>query len=76
MPLFTLDAGTTGLQATDQLPYRMAPALLTPLDCGMIGFSYAAGLAQVGALQRTVISLMGDGGFRHDHGGNGHRGDA
>ena len=42
--LFTLDAGTTGLQATDQLPYQMAPALLTPLDCGMIGFSYAAGL--------------------------------
>jgi acetolactate synthase-1/2/3 large subunit/sulfoacetaldehyde acetyltransferase len=36
--LFTLDAGTTGLQATDQLPYRTVPALLTPLDCGMIGF--------------------------------------
>ena len=62
--LFTLDAGTTGLQATDQLPYRIVPALLTPLDCGMIGFSYAAGLgAKVAAPQRTVISLMGDGGF-------------
>jgi acetolactate synthase-1/2/3 large subunit/sulfoacetaldehyde acetyltransferase len=62
--LFTLDAGTTGLQATDQLPYRTVPALLTPLDCGMIGFSYAAGLgAKVAAPQRTVISLMGDGGF-------------
>jgi acetolactate synthase-1/2/3 large subunit/sulfoacetaldehyde acetyltransferase len=30
----------------------------------MIGFSYAAGLgAKVAAPQRTVISLMGDGGF-------------
>lgn len=62
--LFTLDAGTTGLQATDQLPYRVTPALLTPLDCGSIGFSYAAGLgAKVAAPGRTVISLMGDGGF-------------
>ena len=62
--LFTLDAGTTGLQATVQLPYRTVPALLTPLDCGMIGFSYAAGLgAKVAAPQRTVLSLMGDGGF-------------
>ncbi|MGE3537703.1 MAG: thiamine pyrophosphate-binding protein [Candidatus Tectimicrobiota bacterium] len=62
--IFTLDAGTTGLQATDQLPYRTVPALLTPLDCGMIGFSYAAGLgAKVAAPQRTVLSLMGDGGF-------------
>jgi acetolactate synthase-1/2/3 large subunit/sulfoacetaldehyde acetyltransferase len=62
--IFTLDAGTTGLQATDQLPYYTAPALLTPLDCGMVGFSYAAGLgAKAAAPQRTVISLMGDGGF-------------
>jgi acetolactate synthase-1/2/3 large subunit/sulfoacetaldehyde acetyltransferase len=62
--LFTLDAGTTGLQATDQLPYHMTPALLTPLDCASIGFSYAAGLgAKVAAPRRTVISLMGDGGF-------------
>ncbi|MBI3939076.1 MAG: thiamine pyrophosphate-binding protein, partial [Betaproteobacteria bacterium] len=62
--LFTIDAGTTGLQATDKLPYRTVPAMLTPLDCGNIGFSYAAGLgAKVAARQRTVISLMGDGGF-------------
>ncbi|HEX6006971.1 MAG TPA: thiamine pyrophosphate-binding protein [Burkholderiales bacterium] len=62
--LFTLDAGTTGLQATDQLPYSATPALLTPLDCASIGFSYAAGLgAKVAAPRRTVISLMGDGGF-------------
>ena len=62
--IFTLDAGTTGLQATDQLPFYTAPALLTPLDCGMVGFSYAAGLgAKAAAPQRPVISLMGDGGF-------------
>jgi acetolactate synthase-1/2/3 large subunit/sulfoacetaldehyde acetyltransferase len=62
--LFTIDAGTTGLQATDQLPFRTVPSLLTPLDCGMVGFSYAAGLgAKVAARERTVISLMGDGGF-------------
>ena len=62
--LNTLDAGTTGLQATDQLPYHVTPALLTPLDCASIGFSYAAGLgAKVAAPHRTVISLMGDGGF-------------
>ena len=62
--LFTVDAGTTGLQATDQLPYHVTPALLTPLDCASIGFSYSAGLgAKVAAPQRTVISLMGDGGF-------------
>lgn len=62
--LYTLDAGTTGLQATDQLPYHVTPALLTPLDCASIGFSYAAGLgAKVAAPHRTVISLMGDGGF-------------
>jgi acetolactate synthase-1/2/3 large subunit/sulfoacetaldehyde acetyltransferase len=40
------------------------PSLLTPLDCGMVGFSYAAGLgAKVAAPKRTVISLQGDGGF-------------
>jgi acetolactate synthase-1/2/3 large subunit/sulfoacetaldehyde acetyltransferase len=62
--LFTVDAGTTGLQATDQLPYHVTPALLTPLDCASIGFSYSAGIgAKVAAPQRTVISLMGDGGF-------------
>jgi acetolactate synthase-1/2/3 large subunit/sulfoacetaldehyde acetyltransferase len=62
--IFSLDAGTTGFQATDQLPCYEAPALLTPLDCGMVGFSYAAALgAQVAAPHRHAISLMGDGGF-------------
>jgi len=62
--IFTLDAGTTGFQATDQLPCYTVPSLITPLDCGMVGFSYAAGLgAKVAAPRRTVVSLMGDGGF-------------
>lgn len=62
--LFTLDAGTTCLQATDKLPCHVMPSLIAPLDCGNIGFSYAAGLgAKVAAPERTVISLMGDGGF-------------
>ncbi len=62
--LFTIDAGTTCLQATDKLPCYTVPSLIAPLDCGNIGFSYAAGLgAKVAAPERTVISLMGDGGF-------------
>ncbi len=62
--IFTLDAGTTGFQATDQLPFYEAPALLTPLDCGMVGFSYSAAIgAKVAAPERAAISLMGDGGF-------------
>jgi len=62
--LFTLDAGTTCLQATDALPCHTTPSLIAPLDCGNIGFSYAAGLgAKVAAPERAVISLMGDGGF-------------
>jgi acetolactate synthase-1/2/3 large subunit/sulfoacetaldehyde acetyltransferase len=62
--LFTIDAGTTCLQATDKLPCYTTPSLIAPLDCGNIGFSYAAGLgAKVAAPERTVISLSGDGGF-------------
>jgi len=62
--LFTIDAGTTCLQATDKLPCHTVPSLIAPLDCGNIGFSYAAGLgAKVAAPERTVISLSGDGGF-------------
>jgi acetolactate synthase-1/2/3 large subunit/sulfoacetaldehyde acetyltransferase len=62
--LFTIDAGTTCLQATDKLPCHTTPSLIAPLDCGNIGFSYAAGLgAKVAAPERPVISLSGDGGF-------------
>ncbi|MGE0873934.1 MAG: thiamine pyrophosphate-binding protein [Burkholderiales bacterium] len=62
--LYTMDAGTLCLQATDHLNYVQPPALLTPLDFGLVGFSYACGLgARLAAPDRSVISLMGDGGF-------------
>jgi acetolactate synthase-1/2/3 large subunit/sulfoacetaldehyde acetyltransferase len=59
-----MDAGTLCLQATDQLHYHQPPALFTPLDFGLVGFSYACGLGvKLACPERTVISLMGDGGF-------------
>jgi thiamine pyrophosphate-dependent acetolactate synthase large subunit-like protein len=62
--LYTMDAGTLCLQATDQMRYVQPPALLTPLDFGLVGFSYACGLgAKLACPERTVVSLMGDGGF-------------
>jgi acetolactate synthase-1/2/3 large subunit/sulfoacetaldehyde acetyltransferase len=62
--MYTMDAGTLCLQATDQLNYRQSPALFTPLDFGLVGFSYACGLGlKLACPDRTVISLMGDGGF-------------
>lgn len=62
--IFTMDAGTLCLQATDKLAYRQPPSLFTPLDFGLVGFSYACGLGvKVACPDRTVISLMGDGGF-------------
>jgi len=62
--MFTMDAGTLCLQATDQMLYRQPPALFTPLDFGLVGFSYAAGLGvKLACPDRTVVSLMGDGGF-------------
>ena len=46
------------------MPYRTPPSLFTPLDFGLVGFSYAAGLgAKLACPGRTVVSLMGDGGF-------------
>jgi acetolactate synthase-1/2/3 large subunit/sulfoacetaldehyde acetyltransferase len=62
--MFTMDAGTLCLQATDQMPYRQPPSLFTPLDFGLVGFSFAAGLGvKLACPERTVVSLMGDGGF-------------
>lgn len=62
--MYTMDAGTLCLQATDQLNYAQSPALFTPLDFGLVGFSYACGLGlKLACPDRTVISLMGDGGF-------------
>jgi len=60
----TMDAGTLCLQATDALNYWTPQSLFTPLDFGLVGFSYACGLGVKCALpERPVVSLMGDGGF-------------
>ena len=60
----TLDAGTLCLQATDMLNYSEPPSLFTPLDFGLVGFSFACGLGvKLAKPNRPVISLMGDGGF-------------
>ena len=60
----TMDAGTLCLQATDALNYWQPKSLFTPLDFGLVGFSFACGLGVKLAMpERPVISLMGDGGF-------------
>jgi len=60
----TMDAGTLCLQATDALNYWEPPSLFTPLDFGLVGFSFACGLGvKIARPDRPVISLMGDGGF-------------
>ncbi len=60
----TLDAGTLCLQATDMLNYSKSPSLFTPLDFGLVGFSFACGLGvKLAKPDCPVISLIGDGGF-------------
>jgi len=60
----TLDAGTMCLQATDALNYWSPQSLFTPLDFGLVGFAFGAGIGIKAAQpDRPVISLMGDGGF-------------
>jgi acetolactate synthase-1/2/3 large subunit/sulfoacetaldehyde acetyltransferase len=62
--MYTMDAGTLCLQATERLNYHQVPALFTPLDFGLVGFSFACGLGvKVACPDRPVISLHGDGGF-------------
>lgn len=62
--VFTMDAGTLCLQATDNINYHQPGSLYTPLDFGLVGFSFACGLgAKLAVPERPVISLMGDGGF-------------
>ena len=39
--VFTMDAGTLCLQATDNMNYHQAGSLYTPLDFGLVGFSFA-----------------------------------
>ena len=61
---FTMDAGTLCLQATDAMTYREPPCLFTPLDFGLVGFSFACGLGvKLARPEKSVVSLMGDGGF-------------
>lgn len=60
----TMDAGTLCLQATDALNYWNPKSLFTPLDFGLVGFSFACGLGvKCANPERPVVSLMGDGGF-------------
>ncbi|MEP1444393.1 MAG: thiamine pyrophosphate-binding protein [Hyphomicrobiales bacterium] len=60
----TMDAGTLCLQATDALNYWTPKTLFTPLDFGLVGFSFACGLGiKCARPDRPVVSLMGDGGF-------------
>jgi len=60
----TLDAGTLCLQATDQFYFSKPKSLFTPLDFGLVGFSFAAGLGvKLSQPNTPVFSLMGDGGF-------------
>jgi acetolactate synthase-1/2/3 large subunit/sulfoacetaldehyde acetyltransferase len=62
--IVTVDTGTISLHATDSLQTFQPPSLLTPLDFGLVGFSYAAGLgAKAAAPHRPVVSVIGDGGF-------------
>jgi thiamine pyrophosphate-dependent acetolactate synthase large subunit-like protein len=62
--IVTVDTGTISLHATDALQTFEAPSLLTPLDFGLVGFSYPAGLgAKAAAPHRPVVSIIGDGGF-------------
>lgn len=60
----TLDAGTMCLQVTDALDYHSPLSLFSPLDFGLVGFSFAAGLGiKCAQPDRPVVSMMGDGGF-------------
>ena len=60
----TLDAGTMCLQLTDALNFYQTKSLFTPLDFGLVGFSYPAGLGiKLAAPERPVISFHGDGGM-------------
>tara|TARA_Y100001970_G_C14244095_1_gene866848 strand:- start:2038 stop:3732 length:1695 start_codon:yes stop_codon:yes gene_type:complete len=60
----TLDAGTLCLQATDEFNFFESKSLFTPLDFGLVGFSFAAGLGvKLAKPDLPVFSLMGDGGF-------------
>ena len=52
------------LQLTDALNFHEPKSLFTPLDFGLVGFSYPAGLGiKLAAPERPVVSFHGDGGM-------------
>lgn len=60
--IVTLDTGNTCLQAADRLAHYHAPALVTPLDFGLVGFGMPAAIGvKAAAPDRPVIAIMGDG---------------
>lgn len=62
--IVTLDTGNACLQAADRLACYQAPAMVAPLDFGLVGFAYAAAIgAQAASPSRPVVAVMGDGGF-------------
>lgn len=62
--IVTLDTGNACLQAADRLAHYQTPGLVAPLDFGLVGFAYAAAIgAQAAAIDRSVVAIMGDGGF-------------
>ena len=62
--IVTVDTGNACLQAADRLKHKQCPALITPLDFGLVGFSYAAAIGAKAAYpNRPVFCIIGDGGF-------------
>lgn len=62
--IVTIDTGNACLQAADRLKHKQCPALITPLDFGLVGFSYAAAIGAKAAFpKRPVFCIIGDGGF-------------
>jgi len=62
--IVTIDTGNACLQAADRLKHKQCPALITPLDFGLVGFSYAAAIGAKAAYpKRPVFCIIGDGGF-------------
>jgi thiamine pyrophosphate-dependent acetolactate synthase large subunit-like protein len=63
--IVTVDTGTCCMQATDVVQTFGGPgSFLTPVDFGLVGFAYPAGLgARAAAPGRPVLTVVGDGGF-------------
>lgn len=62
--IVAVDTGTICQQATDVMQTFRTASMMTPMDFGLVGFAYAAGLgAKAAAPDRPVLTIMGDGGF-------------